>query len=182
MDTVVAALAGVKNFLAAELLLAANKLDVRMDGGRPPASAGDLFYGIHCESHRPGPIHLTSNLVLDEVVDVGITLTMRSSKIPDDRLQGYYQDSFAPLLRRVLTVMTKKRFTGVLAAMNAMLTNGEDPFVETLFWRGTDATLLYCGPDWFLADPVASDRNTGYRMTVHFGGARRMQTIKDELQ
>lgn len=179
-------LRGVKSYLATNLSLPDPIIGIRAKSGKPVASMGTLYYAVHPLRWYSGPSHGLQNEGSDEMFDVGVTITMRTGRTPDSKRMGVNylglasagiaveQSGLEPKMRAVVVSMTKGRYTGVLAAANALLSG--DPFIEPLVLAGCDAEPNEVGPDWFNADPD-DVRAYGWTMTAQFTGARRLQHL-----
>lgn len=157
-----------------------------MDDGHPPARSGNIFVAVH-----EGPTRNTSTRNLDEYFAFSLTLTMRVTGIPVDRIgdqglasklartTGKGQPSFNARLEQ-LRAWGHMNWT-VMASANTNLANWAPSnvstiygFVEPAHYAGAERPVLV-GGEWLSAVPEAVD--VALKAELRFDGARRMQPI-----
>lgn len=155
-----------------------------MDDGMPPARAGNIFVAVH-----EGPSRNTSVRNLDERFAWSLTLTMRVTGIPIDRIgdqglasklartAGKGQPSFNARMEQ-LRAWGHMNWQ-VMASANTNLANWAPPgtttvygFVEPAKYAGAEKPVLVTG-EWLSAMPEAGD--VALKAELRFDGARRMQ-------
>lgn len=171
-------LLGVVDFLLERLPLTTREVGVRLRG-RPPASGGQVYYGIFPTLWSHGP-STDQVLGLDTSLGYTVALTMRTGIIPDDRLplelilteHGFYDRLF-----ELVTWLHVQRHL-LLCSMNAYLSaTSQPPIIEPFVWSATDPEPRWEGPEWFSADPTAPDNTKNYGLVseVRFTGGRHLQ-------
>ncbi len=159
--------------------------------GRPPPRMGDLFVSVY-----GGSSHNTAVRNLDERFGFCVTLTMRVSGVPLDRIgdvllasklartTGKGMPSFnarCEQLRKYLhmnwpiTVQTGQMPASAndnLVAWCPSDVSSVYGFVEPAHYTGEERPQLV-GPDWFSAEP--GNESVGLKAELKFEGARRMQ-------
>jgi len=159
---------------------------IRGGDGQPPAKwSGSVFASVVPVSWSPttGPDSFNSGL--DETYNVDIVLSMRTGKIPDDKLMGEAflkaVTGLEPIIRTIMVVMRKNRYTdsgdatgGILTRANALIT-GTNHIIEPLRWSGNSPQPIPVGPDWFHGTGEDA-RAYGWRYEMHYIDARRPQT------
>lgn len=164
--------------------------EVMFDGQPPVSMPGDFFVAVH-----PGEWIGRDAEALDELYGVNITVTLRVTKFPQDRIginalvgdPGQRLDRLLEAIRAKLhkdpgpRSATNSNHYPVLALANAIIGAGDNGFVEPLVFRGADPPQPR-GPDWFLADVNVETRlpPIGLSQTMRFGGARRLQVIEEQ--
>ncbi|MBX9682125.1 MAG: hypothetical protein K2X38_25485 [Gemmataceae bacterium] len=155
-----------------------------MDDGHPPPRAGNLFVAVH-----EGPSSNRSTRNLDERFAFSMTLTMRVTGIPIDRIgdqglasklartAGKGQPSFNARLEQ-LRAWGHMNWT-VMAAANTNIAAWTPSgtvygFVEPAMYAGAEKPVLV-GGEWLSAAPEAVD--VALKAELRFDGARRMQPI-----
>lgn len=157
-----------------------------MDDGRPPSRFGDLFVAVH-----EGQTRNRSMRNLDEYFAWSLTLTMRVTGIPIDRIgdqglasklartAGKGQPSFNARLEQ-LRAWGHMNWT-VMGSANQNLAAWAPPnvssiygFVEPAHYTGAERPTLVAG-EWVSAAPEAAD--VALKAELRFDGERRMQPI-----
>lgn len=149
-------------------------------GPEPPPVCGEKFVSIHEGSWQAEDIE-----GLSETFGLDVTVTFRVAKVPEDRqgtnaLVGPTGASLDEECRKIVAcIHLDKGGDAVLNAANTLLGGTVNGFCEPPRFRGADIPRLR-GPDWFGAEDVSSGRiqNMGLSQTLHFGGAKRVQTIE----
>ena len=176
-----ALLQGTASYLETALALNPLEIEVRANtDGKPEGwQGGKYYYAIHPRAWNAGPSQGSQNNGIDEIYDIAVTLTTRIGRIPPrHRTQESYLKSTTGMesrVRAVIIAMTQGRYTGVLAAANALITT-VDKIIEPLAWTGGDPVPRPVGPEWFNADG-ADVSAYGWIMSAEFSGARRVQNI-----
>ncbi len=158
--------------------------------GKPPARMGNLFISVYELSSRSSAVRN-----LDEYFSFGITLTMRATAVPRDRVgdqliasklarkAGKGNPSFNARLEQLrgllhmnwqMTCLTGQ--SPASANDNIAAWSAGTPvygFVEPAHYSGMDKPSLVW-QDWFTADPQDGDA-VGIKAEARFDSARRMQ-------
>jgi hypothetical protein len=153
-----------------------------MPEGKPTPRCGELFLAIH----DGGRTNSKQNS-LDEIYDVIATFTMRTKKIPYDKLGTHMLCSEGGFHDKVDEIKTfvHMNYLTIMNAANTIITDYATTkgwvsvygFSEPLMYLGDDPTR-FVGADWFHADPDSME--AGLVQDLRFGRARRLQKI--ELQ
>jgi len=161
----------VRDHLQSELGLTERVISVQEDG-QPPPSAGDVYYTVHPMAWLPQTGDPAD--VLDELYEIGVTVTQRTPQFPRDRrMENAYLKALVGLEKRCRAVMLALHLNYDVIASANILMEGES-LCELLRWRGTDARPTVVDGTWFFA---AEDAASGQYMEVRFGGARRIQRV-----
>lgn len=188
--SLVALLTAVRDELIADATIVSwinsRNCSVRGGRGRPPFVFGGPLYVavVPTDWGVGGP---ESNNGVAEGYAVDVVLTMRTGRIPDDKLMG---EAFLkaitgldPRARSIMTLMAKFRFTdgaagGILTRANNAISE-TDKVVEPFRWLGNDPQPEPVGPDWFSSDPSPNDLANafGWRYALHYGESKRFQAI-----
>ena len=163
---------------------------IRSGGGRPPGWAGQTYMAVVPVGWSP-PTREDQD-ALTEVYGLDLVFTLKTGKVPDDRLMedAYLKVSsgLEPLVRSAMVLMQQRRYTstdsltGILRrANNRLIAEGADPnylIHKPLRWLGNDSEPTPMGPDWFLSD-LQDTRDAssffGWRFALHYGEAERTQ-------
>jgi hypothetical protein len=158
----------------------ARTCEIRADG-MPPPRCGDVFVAVH-----PGSSQSTNDNCLMELFSFSLTLTMRVSNVPLDRVGDQL---LAKKLSREIGFDTRAEQLraffhmawGIIQDANQYLMNidpnsGEPVygFTEPARYRGMEIPVLV-GGEHFGALPDAQD--IGLKAELRFEGAKRMQPI-----
>lgn len=118
---------------------------------------------------------------LDEVYEVGVTVTVRAAKMPTDK-HGTRVVALATtgLLARAeaIRALLHMDYTTINTA-NTTIGAGENGFVEPLKFRSVSAPQRK-GPDWFSAEGQTSLAALGWAVEMTFAGVRRVQVIEEQ--
>ncbi len=155
--------------------LNANECEITPEG-KPFPSSGDRFFAVHCS-----PFSGRSDLTLDELFSVNLTISLKGTHIAYDR--------WGPeLLARKTTGLLW--YAGLLSSklhMNyEMMDLANSLILEFTTQNGYEVPLQFKnadvptirGGDWWLAE--ANEPRMGMSITLYFGDANRIQTIEDE--
>lgn len=154
-----------------------DQCDVQPDGS-PPPDAGEVYVSVHPQGFRNEDDYAHA---LNEVVEIGVTLTMRAAWLPVDR-QGNQMVAKAStgLYARAEAIRAAVHMDYVsMNAANTTIGASENGFVEPLKFRSCSAPQLK-GPDWFNAEGQGGDPAAGWAVELQFGGARRVQVIEEQ--
>ena len=160
------------NHLRDTLSLDASTSEV-MPTGKPPAFAGEVFYTVH-----PGTVSNQDVHCLDEQYSLDVTITLRSGKVPTDRVgtelllaedDGIYDRADA------VRAAIHMRYVGLMNDANTDLTASVNGFVEPLVFLGY-GRVQEQGGNWF--GGKGGPGSAGISLTLSFGRARRAQTIE----
>lgn len=184
MSSMQALMRGIESYLTQYVPLTPGEVGVRLRG-RPPASGGQVYYGIYPTRHGRGP-SVDQILGIDSVFGFSVALTIRTGYIPEDRIPevALLKDDlgiYARLDRLILLLHVYRH--AVLCEVNKFLPTGSDPFVEPFEWEYTDPEPRWEGPDWFSADPTQPDLSQYYGLVteIRFTGGRRLQSFLPTL-
>lgn len=168
--------------------------EVMFDGQPPPSMAGEYWVSVH-----EGPCSVEDVEGLSEIIGVNVTVTVRTGKVPQDRmginaLVGPTGQSLDELLEKIKAALHKdpgpRSATDdseypVLALANAYIDRflgASNAFVEPLVLQDLGRSEPK-GPDWFSCDYDGSDGRlppVGLARTLTFGGAKRVQVIEEQ--
>jgi len=172
-----ALLTAVQNHLRTQLSLSPDECGVQPDG-QPPPFLGKRYIAIHATGWSPGDIQ-DYGPVLDEVLSLAVTITVRAPKSPRDRITTniYLKEATGiEAIARSIMLALHSNVT-VLSLANAELEDTEYGYTNTLLWQGTDANPRLVGPDWVWSDNPQASPVAALVTTVQFGMARRIQDI-----
>lgn len=175
-------LLGTKEFLLKNILynnqpLSESLCDVMPDG-RPPNDCGEFFMAIH-----PGGSRGTNYEILDIVHQINITLTIRISRVPFDRIgrqiivkKQMGLSDFIQLLIQVIhmnynILLMADSFIGNEFGEEGIIDGFPNKWIEPLRFN-TCSPPRIVGGDWFHSE---RDAEAGIIQTVTFGDARRVQ-------
>lgn len=161
-----------------------------MPDGRPPARFGNVFVAVH-----EGSSSSRARRNLDEYFAFSITLTMKTSHIPFDRIgeqllasklartSGKGQPSFNARMEQLRAFLHMNWTITVLQSQTPKSANDNIAawtpsgtvygFIEPAGYTGRDKPELV-GGEWFGATPDAP--NEALKCDMRFDGARRMQS------
>lgn len=173
------------------LAYTAAECEVMFDG-QPPPRCGELFVAIHEGYWLPGPPDEDDGS-LTELCGVDVTVTVRTGKVPFDRLgtDAYCGPAGQSLEERCRAIIAKlhkdpgPRAAGnpahypVLATANATIGAGENGFIEPLVFI-KPGKVTPRGPAWFSSDLPDGQAPSGLSLTLHFGGAKRVQVVEEQ--
>lgn len=163
-----ALLQAVNTHLRTTLTLPNQACDVR-EGGRPPASMGEFYYGID----EAGTTSNTQEYLREEF-QIEVTVTIRTGKHPTDRQAAMYLTATTGMEARCRPVIAAiHRNYALMVAANALITGSVNKFQRPLFFRGSDKSQ-HKGADW--AHGKDGQDNFLVRR-LRFGGALRIQDI-----
>lgn len=156
---------------------------VRIDG-KPTPDCGQFFVAIH--PSRLGPLDTDLNLGIDEMLDIDVTVTVRTGDRPfdllgEDELLDAYDGLYA--YANIIKNSIHQSYY-ILSLANTHLssvTNNPNNFIEPLRWSGTDCPPTVRDASWFTAAITDESNEYGLSVAVHFRDARRPQTL-DNLQ
>lgn len=151
-----------------------------MPDGHPAPECGEVFVAVH-----PGPVRGTMQNAKNDYYDFFVTLTMRVSDVPVDRIGD---QRLAKVLardrgfnRRLEDVASLLHMDwGVLQDANQYLVDNHPDaplvygFCEPWICAGIEVPVLV-GGEWFWADERA--RDVGLKSEIRFAQARRLQAI-----
>lgn len=164
----------VRNRIRTRLSLSDSECDVEYDE-YAPQTAGDVYIVVTPGGVSTGPAHRGGHVV-DELVDVDVTVARRATAKPRDRKREVYLRNLSSLNELVQEVRTAVDFNyDILTAANVLIlrdTLSSHGFIEPLKFAGMDKPQAITG-DFFAAtqEPAA-----GLKRTIHFKGARRVYT------
>ncbi len=174
----------VRDQLKTALSLDENSCEVRFDG-QPPAACGEEFYAVH----PLGWNGISGDHDLHEEVQVGVTLTLRTTFAPDDRrgvdvwlanADSIGPDGMETKLRKVIAAIHKSQ--DVRVAANVYITDGSSgKFFTPLWFIRTDPLQIKMW-DWFSENPPQSENEDpvcGVSCTITFGKCQRCQPVED---
>ncbi len=178
IDAETTLLEAVRDAVQAALSLQDRQCDVELDD-IVPAIAGDLHVVIVPNGFGPGPRHMTSGTVIDQVVGCRVVVFQRMADVPRDRRRNVFLERTKGLNRLLNQVHAAIDFSyPVLDAANTSLgsaiTEGEG-FREPLKFAGVDPR-----PQTVMHDPyeAASNPRRGadpvlaIKRGINFSGAR----------
>lgn len=174
-----ALLRGVESYLAQYVPLTPGEVGVRLRG-RPPASGGQVYYGIYPTRYGRGPSP-DQILGIDSLYGFGVAITLRTGYIPDDRIPevALLNDDTGIYARvsQLIYLLHVYRHSLLCEINKFIVPSGADPFVEPFEWEYADPEPRWEGPDWFSADPTQPDLDKYYGLVteVRFTGGRRLQ-------
>ena len=181
-----ALLVAVTDRVRRQLGYTAEQCAVRPDGAPDPAS-GEVFVAVHPLGFRNTDDGAHR---LDEEVEVGVTLTMRSGWLPVDRFgpELVAKDNTGLYARaEAIRALCHMDYTAINNA-NTAIGAGENGFVEPLKFRSCSAVRPQL-PVWFSAEGTSLnerqvkshvDATCGMSVELTFGGARRVQTLEEQ--
>lgn len=170
-----AMLEAVRNHLRTQLNLADHECQIEFDD-MAPATVGDLYVVVLPGGVSDGPAHRGGH-VIDELVDVDITVVKRATAKPRDLHREVYLRNLTSLNDIIQQVRDAVDFSyTVNDAANVIILRdslSSEGFVEPLKYAGIDKRPQRVGGDYFAAttEPAA-----GLKRTVYFRGARRIQS------
>lgn len=165
---------GTVKFLrsTAGLGLGSESCDEQPDGSPPPSVGQGPYYAVH-----EGDWTNDDDLALDEQYGLEITITVRASIAPKDRIGiAILRD-----LRVKTAELRAKLHMSDLARIqwNLLIADTENKFVEPLRFLNAGRPTIR-GPEWFGADADGVNPPTGVSRTLIFGRARRVQVIEEQ--
>lgn len=172
-----AILTATRSKLLTDLKFADNEVGITY-GGRPAATMGQKFVGIHSTDWSPDEVDM--NRALSEVFSIAITVTIRLGTYPADLNEGLLVDpklSLDTIIRRC--ILSIHQNYDLLNSANELLGNATDKFVEPFRWLGGDAEPRVVDSSWFETTDIESQENSVLVMTQNFGRAKRIQAIFD---
>ncbi len=167
--------AAVKSHLQTELSLDDSTCDLR-PSGRPPATAGELFYAVHSPRAEIDSFHQDC---LSERLGFSVSITMRGPVYPTDT-QGteltFPDTGLMDLARQVVELLHENYV--VMGAANGLLPAGADPIIEPAYFSNGDSEPQPVGPEWFYSEASDPSQNipAGYTVQLVFGNAHRLQS------
>lgn len=169
-----ALLEAVRDRIRAQLALRDSECEIEFDQ-MAPATVGVQYVVILPGGISDGPSY-SGGHVIDEIMGVDVTVIIRATSVPRDRLRGVYLRNLTSLNAVIQRVRDQIDFNyEVLAAANAIIyseTGSSEGFIEPLRFQGLQARPSKVSGDTFAAtaEPAA-----GLARTVYFRGARRIQ-------
>lgn len=171
-----AVLYGVVEFLKERLLLNPREVGVRLRG-QPPASGGQVYYGVYPTlfSHGPSEDQIRG---LDVQSGFIVAITVRTGAIPPDRIPDVIYDPIPTSLasRTMILVRTLHVYRHeLLGYINNNLEPG-DPhlFIEPFDWVNTSPEPEPVGPEWFWSEDD-SKIHYGFKTESEFSRGRRLE-------
>lgn len=173
-----ALLLATRNHLRSSMSLPASECDVT-EGGMPTPSAGERFVAV-----SEGEWRSNSFESLDEYFGVNVTVTVRTERLPWDRLGPGVVAELANrkgLVRLGEWVRAAVHSSyEILNAANDILGDEVNGFVEPLRLAGP-GRIRAVGPDWFKAQADSDSPSVaGVVLVVPFQRARRVQVIDNQ--
>ncbi len=169
-------LTAVLDLLQHRIGLDKTQIGIRLQG-RPPATCGQYFYAIHPLSFSGESFDTT----IQYRIAFGITVTMRTGHIPDDRMAGKAylgEDGLDSRCQRVIEILEFNRFS-LLTEINNRF-KAENEYVEPVQWESLEVPPRPVGPEWFSEDLNNADvRNFGIASQITFSGGVQYQTLTD---
>lgn len=129
---------------------------LRGSDGKPPPTMGQIYYAVHPVRWYAGPLFGSANCCSDEMFDVGVTITMRTGRIPSSQMMsvGYLgvdpSDGSAlslpddvgaiePKMRQVISEISRGRYS-ILGNANTQLKSASDFLNSTFEATDVDTT------------------------------------------
>lgn len=147
--------------------------------GSPPPSCGAYFIAVHPGEWRNKN---ESGTCLDEVYGIDVTVTVRATVQPRDRMgPNVLAGSGGQALDKILETLRAgiSGSNAVVSNANTTIGGSASGFMEPPWFQSAD-TPQPRGPDWFSTENE-SDQNIippcGLSQTLHFAGANRVQDI-----
>jgi hypothetical protein len=152
------------------------------EDGQPNPNFGKRFVAIHPLAWKPGDIP-DGMEILDEVYDIGVTITLRAPIAPEDvKMKELFLKNlkgFEPLLRKIIIALHKR--PELIQQANALLPDFDTrPIIEYLRWQGNDPAPVPRTGDWIFST-AQSESIAAWTMTAYFGGARRIQAVGADI-
>lgn len=149
--------------------------------GQPPPRAGDVFLGVHATSAEES----NAQNILQEYFSYNITLSMRVTNVPFDRvgdqLLAKEQAESRGFNRRLRDVIVLLHMNWDVIGQANLLMQSWAPdgstvygFCEPAMFLSADEASWVTG-DWYSAMPEATD--VGLKATARFGRCRRFQPM-----
>jgi hypothetical protein len=163
----------VKFLRSAEGLgLGSDSCDEQVDGAPPLVTGQGPYYAVMGTDWSND-----DDLALDELYGLEVTITVRASVAPKDRLGVAILRDLRTYAERVRAKLHMSE--GARIQWNLLIPDTDNKFVEPLKFTGASRHAIR-GPDWFGADEGDTNPPTGVSMTLSFGKARRVQVIEEQ--
>ena len=145
-----------------------------------PVAVGEKYFCILAGGVMPGPSEAGSVLILDEIVNVDVTVIIRCANVSRDKVREVFLGNVKSLnsqVRKVVEAIHGK-YDNVINLANTFIqreSGSTEGFIETLRFAGMDTRPRLVGGATFAARPEES--RAGLARTVRFRNARRIQVL-----
>lgn len=161
-------------------------IDIRPDGKPTSAVVNDMFVAVHSEGQRFGGlgkgIGYGLNNGIDEFQLVGVTISLKTSRSHIDywglKLNQSWDRSMIYAVRKIVGVIHLR--PEILQIANGFLETGiSSTFIEMLEVSAIDPNTEQTSKWWGSETTAKGAVNpvVGYSRTLHFHGARRIQSM-----